>query len=84
MPPSPKFTRPRLRDAALEIVDAWGLEALSMRSLASALGTGPMTLYNYVQSRDELDALVVEGVMAGYRDAIRQRAQQKSPPASST
>ena len=67
MPPSPKFTRPRLSEAALEIVDARGLPALTMRSLASALGTGPMTLYNYVQSRDELDALVVDGVMAGAR-----------------
>ncbi len=83
MPPSPKFTRPRLQGAALEIVDARGLEALSMRSLAAALGTGPMTLYNYVQSREELDALVVEGVMAGaqwpattgaWRDDVRALA----------
>ena len=67
MPPPPKFTRQRLQAAALEIVDARGVEALSMRSLAGALGTGPMTLYNYVHSRDELDALVVEGVMAAAR-----------------
>ncbi len=67
MPPSPKFTRQRLSTIALELVDARGLGALTMRSLAQALGTGPMTLYNYVQSRDELDALVVEGVMAGAR-----------------
>jgi len=64
MPPSPRFTRERLQAAALAIVDTQGADTLSMRSLAAALGTGPMTLYNYVQDREALDALVVEGVMA--------------------
>lgn len=35
-----------------------------MRTLAAALGTGPMTLYNYVKDRDELEALVAEAVIA--------------------
>lgn len=35
-----------------------GLPGLSMRTLASALGTGAMTLYNYVAAREELDSLV--------------------------
>lgn len=64
MAPRSKFTRSQLQIAALALVDAQGLAALSMRSLAGALGTGPMTLYNYVRDRDELDALVVEAVMA--------------------
>lgn len=64
MPPKAKFTRAQLQEAALALVDGQGLAALSMRSLADALGTGPMTLYNYVKDRDELDALVVEAVMA--------------------
>ncbi len=67
MPPKAKFTRAQLQDAALAIVDSEGLAALSMRSLAAALGTGPMTLYNYVRDRDDLDALVVEAVMAEVR-----------------
>lgn len=40
---------------------------LSMRTLASALGTGAMTLYNYVAEREELDSLVVEAVIAEAR-----------------
>ena len=64
MAPRPKFTRTQLQAAALALVDAEGLAALSMRTLAGALGTGPMTLYNYVKDRDELDALVVEAVLA--------------------
>jgi len=53
-----------VQDAALALVDRRGLAALSMRNLADALGTGPMTLYNYVRDRDALDALVVDAVMA--------------------
>jgi AcrR family transcriptional regulator len=64
MPPKAKFTRPQLQAAALALVDEQGLAALSMRTLAGALGTGPMTLYNYVKDRDDLDALVVEAVLA--------------------
>jgi AcrR family transcriptional regulator len=64
VPPKAKFTRPQLQAAALAMVGKEGLTALSMRNLASALGTGPMTLYNYVKDRDDLDTLVVEAVMA--------------------
>src|SRR6187551_3466752 len=64
MAPKAKFTRARLQAAALALVDEQGLAALSMRTLAGALGTGPMTLYNYVKDRDELDAMVVEAVLA--------------------
>ena len=64
MAPKAKFTRAQLQAAALALVDRQGLAALSMRTLARALGTGPMTLYNYVKDRDELDALVVEAVLA--------------------
>src|SRR5580693_8115483 len=38
-----------------------------MRSLAGALGTGPMTLYNYVKDREGIEALVVEEIIAGVR-----------------
>jgi AcrR family transcriptional regulator len=61
----PKLTREQLQAAALAIVDEQGLEGLSMRTLARALETGPMTLYNYVATREELDTLVVEAVAAG-------------------
>ncbi|MGJ4789660.1 TetR/AcrR family transcriptional regulator [Leptospira koniambonensis] len=64
MPRPSKFTRDQLQAAALEIVDQEGLGALSMRTLASSLGTGAMTIYNYVSDRMELEALLVEAVMS--------------------
>jgi AcrR family transcriptional regulator len=63
----PKFSTMQLQQAALELVDKHGLAGLSMRSLASALGTGAMTLYNHVPDRDGLDLLVIDAVLAQVR-----------------
>ncbi|GAS96759.1 TetR family transcriptional regulator [Mycolicibacterium canariasense] len=59
-----RFTVQDIAGAALRIVDEQGLAALSMRSLASALGTGPMTVYNYVADKTALEELVVAAVVA--------------------
>lgn len=41
-------------DAAAELVQADGFDALSMRRLARECGVGAMTLYGYVRSKEEL------------------------------
>jgi AcrR family transcriptional regulator len=63
----PRFSREQLQTAALALVDEHGLAALSMRSLADAIGTGPMTLYNHVKNREDLDVLLVDAVFAEVR-----------------
>jgi AcrR family transcriptional regulator len=67
MPSKPRFTREQLQTSSLELIDAEGLRAFSVRSLAAKLGTGPMTIYNYVHDRDELDALAADAVIAEVR-----------------
>jgi AcrR family transcriptional regulator len=62
-----RFTADEIAAAALDIVDTAGLNALSMRSLAAALGTGPMTVYNYVPDKEGLEELVVAAVVAQVR-----------------
>src|SRR5215211_7477621 len=62
-----RFTIDDIADAALRMVDEGGLGGLSMRSLATALGTGPMTLYNYVRDKEALEELVVSAVIAKVR-----------------
>ncbi|WP_067481438.1 TetR/AcrR family transcriptional regulator [Actinomadura hibisca] len=64
MPAPRKFSREQLQAAALALVDEGGLSALTMRSLAARLKTGPMTIYNYVDGREGLEELVTEAVMA--------------------
>ncbi|GGS39277.1 MULTISPECIES: TetR/AcrR family transcriptional regulator [Actinokineospora] len=58
-----KFSRAEIEDAAIAVVDEHGLGGLTMRAVATRVGTGPMTLYNYVDDRTGLDALVVDGVL---------------------
>ena len=62
-----RFTTEEIAAAALAIVDASGPNALSMRSLAAALGTGPMTVYNYVPDKEGLEELVVAAVVSEVR-----------------
>lgn len=58
-----RFTVDEIAAAALRIVDESGPGGLSMRTLATALGTGPMTMYNYVSGKEGLEELVVAAVV---------------------
>ncbi len=72
-----KFTHSQLQAAALRLLDRDGLSGLSMRSLAAELGTGAMTIYNYVPQREGLDLLVIEAVVAKARWEQRPFADWK-------
>lgn len=52
---------------ALALVDAEGLDALTVRALAARLSTGSSTLYRHVASRDELLVLLVDAVLGEVR-----------------
>jgi AcrR family transcriptional regulator len=54
---------PVIAEAALRVLDAEGSAGLSMRTVASELGVGTMSLYRYVTDRDALEAAVVERVV---------------------
>jgi AcrR family transcriptional regulator len=62
-PRKPRFTREELAATAIEIADAEGFDAVSMRRIAAELQSGTMTLYHYVETKDELFSLVVDAVM---------------------
>lgn len=81
----PGHSRAEIAAAALEIADAEGFEAVSMRRVAQKLGAGTMTLYHYVANKDELVTLMFDVVMAevlvpeedlagGWRRALTQIA----------
>lgn len=50
-------------DAAIEVADVQGHDALTVRALAARLGTSSATLYRHVASVDELWILVVDRVL---------------------
>jgi AcrR family transcriptional regulator len=55
----PPITVARITDAALEIVAADGYDALTMRSVAGVLGTGPASLYAHVVNKADIDELII-------------------------
>lgn len=65
MPRPRSLTEAEIASAALAVLDRSGLAALSMRAVAQQLGMGTMSLYRYVQSREQLEGLIVELVLAG-------------------
>ncbi|HET6450954.1 MAG TPA: TetR family transcriptional regulator, partial [Spirochaetia bacterium] len=58
------LTRQRIVAAALQIVDAEGLAALSMRRLGASLGVDPMAVYYHLPNKAALYDAIVEAVMA--------------------
>ena len=59
MPPTKSDTRPSLSrdlvaDRALEIADAEGIDAVTIRRLATELGVTPMALYWHFKTKDDL------------------------------
>ena len=58
----------RIVTATLELVDEQGIGAASMRAVSSRLGVRSMSLYRYVQDRDELFDAVVERIVGELAD----------------
>lgn len=63
-------TRESIRDVALGIIEQKGADALSMRSLASALGIKAPSLYDHVRSRQEVIALVQAAGLTDFGDGF--------------
>ena len=61
-PPKERLSRDRIVDTALAQMAADGYDAVSMRSIARALGTGPASMYAHVANKDELDQLVIDRI----------------------
>ncbi|MEM9219715.1 MAG: TetR/AcrR family transcriptional regulator [Cyanobacteria bacterium P01_F01_bin.150] len=79
----PPLSRDRILQTALQLADAEGLEALSMRKLAQVLGVKAMSLYNHVANKKDIIEGIVDRVMgeielpdidADWKTAMRGRA----------
>jgi TetR/AcrR family transcriptional regulator, tetracycline repressor protein len=67
----PLLTRDQIVLAALDLVDHDGLDALSMRKLATRLGVDPMSIYHHVRGKDTLLRALVEHVFDGMEQPAR-------------
>ncbi|MFB6562679.1 MULTISPECIES: GntR family transcriptional regulator [unclassified Streptomyces] len=65
----PELTLDRIVRAAVEIADAEGLAALSMRGVAARLGVAAMSTYRYVPSKEDLVLLMADAAFGEARPA---------------
>jgi AcrR family transcriptional regulator len=63
------LSRERIVRAAIRLADAGGLAAVSLRKVAADLEVGPMRLYGYIATKEELLDLMVDAVYAEMRPA---------------
>lgn len=76
----PKLTLEAIVDKAVEIADAEGLEAVSIRRVASELGVRAMSLYTHIEAKEDLldlmydvvavEVLVEDGLPDDWREAM--------------
>jgi AcrR family transcriptional regulator len=65
--PRGSLTREQVIQAALQLADDAGLDALTMPTLARHLDCGVMTLYGYVDSKEDLLAAIAQRGLADLR-----------------
>jgi TetR/AcrR family transcriptional regulator, tetracycline repressor protein len=71
----PKLSIAAIHAAALELIEKSSLEALSMRSLAAALGVDPMAMYHHIPNKAALISGLYNTVLA---DLIPDSAREES------
>jgi AcrR family transcriptional regulator len=84
-PDQPALSRAAIVREAIAMLDAAGVDALSMRKLGARLNAGATSLYRHVATKDELMELAVDEVVAeitvpaaggaGWRDAAAETAR---------
>jgi AcrR family transcriptional regulator len=83
-PDQPALSRAAIVREAIAMLDAEGIEALSMRKLGTRLNAGATSLYRHVATKDELMELAVDEVFAeiavpavgpDWRAAVAEAAQ---------
>ena len=61
-----RLTRERVVEAALEIMDDEGLDAVSMRRVAREVGVEAMSLYNHVRDKDDLLVAIQQRIFSEF------------------
>jgi len=65
--PKGRQSRAAIAAVAVALADAEGLDAVTMRRVATGVGLGTMSLYNYVPAKEQLVQLMIDHVGGEYR-----------------
>ncbi len=71
------LTRARVLEAAMEIADAEGVSALTMRRLGGELGVEAMSLYHHVRGKEQLLDALVEAVIERVVEGVAARTSEE-------
>jgi AcrR family transcriptional regulator len=79
MPTPARTSLEKIVQASRSIVEAGGLDSLTMQRVASAVGVRAPSLYKHVRNRDALVRLVVEGVARELTETLDAAAKTGDP-----
>lgn len=77
MPPSAKFTREEIVQAALGLVREEGIDALTARALGSRLGSSARPIFTVFQNMEEVQQAVMDAARARYKTYIQKGLTQE-------
>ncbi len=77
MPPKAKFTKEEMIQAAISIVERDGSDALTARSLASALGSSARPIFTVFSGMNEVNDAVCAYANAVYGDYVRNGLREE-------
>ncbi|EAP99632.1 putative transcriptional regulator [Janibacter sp. HTCC2649] len=76
--PKPGRSIQEIGAAAVGLADREGLEAVSMKAVAAELGLTTMSLYRYVDSKDELGAVMLDVAYGPVGDRLTHRGRWRT------
>lgn len=79
MPPSVKFTKEEIVNAALQVVREKGTAALITRQIAAVLGVSTRPIFTYFQNMQQVQEAVRQAAQALYHSYIKKGLEQVHP-----
>lgn len=79
MPPTAKFTKEEIIEAALNIVKTNGFEALTSRALGTRLGSSARPIFTVFKSMDEVQQAVIESAKTLYKEYVDKGLRWEHP-----
>lgn len=76
MPPKAKFTRDKIIQTALNIVQENGIESLSARTLGAKLGSSARPIFTVFQNMEEVQQAVLNAARSKYNEYARKGLSQ--------
>ncbi len=81
MPPKCKYTKEEIVSRALDVIRAGGVEALTARSLAEALGASSKPIFGLFENMSQVTAAAMEAAQGLYSECLQRSMARLDIPA---